>query len=74
MSASREKQNRQDMTEAGVVDSKEIHAMEQRKQEKRSNILYGVIAAVFLVVAVMAVVWRSNAISSVLLFIILFIV
>ena len=65
MSASREKQNRQDMTESGVVDSKEIHAMEQRKKEKRSNILYGVIAAVFLVVAVMAVVWRSNVIPKV---------
>ena len=43
MSASREKQNRQDMAEAGVVDSKEINAMEQRKKEKHSNILYGVI-------------------------------
>lgn len=64
MSASREKQNRQDMAEAGVVDSKEINAMEQQKKEKRSNILYGVIAAAFLVVAVLAVVWRSNVIPK----------
>jgi len=64
MSASREKQNRQDMAEAGVVDSKEINAMEQRKKEKRSNVLYGVIAAAFLVVAVLAVVWRSNVIPK----------
>lgn len=64
MSASREKQNRQDMAEAGVVDSKEINAMEQHKKEKRSNILYSVIAAAFLVVAVLAVVWRSNVIPK----------
>ena len=64
MSASREKQNRHDLAESGVVDSKEINVMEQQKKEKRSNILYGIIAAAFLVVAVLAVVWRSNVIPK----------
>lgn len=64
MSASREKQTRQEMNEAGVVDSKEINEMEQRQKEKRSNALYAAIAVVFLIFAVAAVVWRSNVIPK----------
>ena len=64
MSASREKQNRLEQAEAGVVDSKEINETEQRQKEKRSNILYSAIAIAFLIVAVMAVVWRSNVIPK----------
>jgi len=64
MSASREKQNRLEQAEAGVVDSKEINEVEQRQKEKRSNMLYGAIAVAFLIVAVMAVVWRSNVIPK----------
>ena len=65
MSASREKQNRQEMAENNVVDSKEINEMEQRQKEKRSNALYTAIAVVFLIFAVAAVVWRSNVIPKV---------
>ena len=64
MSASREKQNRQDRAESGVVDPKAIDAAEQQKKEKRSNALYTVIGVVFLIFAIMAVVWRSNIIPK----------
>ena len=64
MSASREKQNRQDLAESGVVDPKAIDAAEQQKKEKRSNALYTVIGVVFLIFAIMAVVWRSNIIPK----------
>ena len=64
MSASREKQNRQDMAESGVVDPKAIEVEEQQKKEKRSNALYTVIGVAFLIVAIMAIVWRSNIIPK----------
>ena len=60
MSASREKQNRQ--AQAGQTDPKTARAAQQRKEQKRSNILYGVIAAVFLVVVVVSVIWRTDVI------------
>lgn len=60
MSASREKQLRQE--NVGQPDPKTIREAQQRKSEKRSNVLYGAIAAVFVVVALASLVWRSNII------------
>lgn len=65
MSASREKQDRQNLADSGVVDSKTIEAAEQKKKEKRSNTLYTVIGVVFLIFAVVAIIWRSNVIPKV---------
>lgn len=64
MSASREKQNRQEQASSGWVDPKTAREAEQRKQEKRTSILYGVIGVVFAVAVVATLVWRSNVIPK----------
>ena len=64
MSASREKQNRQEQVSSGWVDPKTAREAQQRKQEKRSNRLYGLIAVVFVLVAVAAIIYRSNIIPK----------
>ena len=64
MSASREKQNRQERANTGWVDPRTAREAQQRKQEKRTSVLYGVIAVVFLAVAVAAVIFRTNLIPK----------
>lgn len=63
MSASREKKIRQELAAQGVPDIKEIRAAEERKQQRRSNILYGCIAGAFVLVAAALLVWNSNIIQ-----------
>ncbi len=63
MSASREKKKRQELLASGTVDPKAARQAEQRAAEKKSNILYGVIAAVFVVVAIALVVYNSGIIQ-----------
>ncbi|MBE6918673.1 MAG: hypothetical protein E7469_03185 [Ruminococcaceae bacterium] len=63
MSASREKKIRQELAAQGVPDIKEIRAAEERKQQRRTNILYGGIAAAFVLVAAALLVWNSNIIQ-----------
>lgn len=62
MSASREKQNRQ--AAAGQTDPKTAREAQQRKEEKRSNLLYGVIAAAVLIGVIASFVWRSDFIPK----------
>ena len=62
MSASREKQNRQ--AAAGQTDPKTARQAQQRKEEKRSNLLYGVIAAAVLIAVIVSFVWRSDFIPK----------
>ena len=64
MSASKEHQNHQDRTGSGAVDPKAANAAAQKKKGKNSNALYTVIGVVFLIFAIMAVVWRSNVIPK----------
>ena len=61
MSASREKQNRQ--AASGQADPKTAREAQQRREEKRTNLLYGVIAAV-LVAVIASFVWRSDFIPK----------
>ena len=61
MSASREKQLRQE--QIGQPDPKTAREAQQRKQEKKSNLLYGAIAIVFVVVALASILWRSNILT-----------
>ncbi|MGM9619779.1 MAG: peptidylprolyl isomerase [Oscillospiraceae bacterium] len=63
MSASREKKARQQLNASGYVDPKKIKAEEERKAAKRSNLLYGSIAVLFVVVAVFVIVWNSGVIQ-----------
>lgn len=64
MSASREKQLRQEQTESGYVDPKAIEEEAKKNSEKRSNRLYAAIGVAFLAAVVIAVVWRSNIIAK----------
>ena len=61
MSASREKQLRQE--NVGQPDPKTAREAQQRKEEKRSNTLYAIIALAFVVVAAASLLWRSNIIA-----------
>ncbi len=64
MSASREKKSRQELNSTGWIDPKTAREAQQRKEERRSSILYGVIAAAFVLVAITVVVWKSNIIQK----------
>lgn len=63
MSASREKQNRKDRTASGRIPPKTAREAQQRKEERRSNLLYGLIALAFAVVVIASAIWNSNVIS-----------
>ena len=62
MSASREKQNHQ--AASGQADPKTAREAQQRREEKRTNLLYGVIAAAVLVAVIASFVWRSDFIPK----------
>ena len=64
MSASREKKTRQDQAGSMLNQAKTARETAQHKEERRTNILYGVIGVAFLVLAITAVVWRSNIIPK----------
>ena len=64
MSASREKKSRQEQAGSGWNDPKTAREAKERKEERRTNILYGTIGVVFLLVAIAAVVWRTNIIPK----------
>jgi parvulin-like peptidyl-prolyl isomerase len=52
MSASREKKTRREMAASGTPDPKQARKEEERMKQRRSNMLYGIIAGVFALVAV----------------------
>ena len=64
MSASREKKSRQELAGTDYVDPKTIREAEQRKAEKRSNKVYAAIAVIFVIVAVVSLVWKSNILQK----------
>ena len=64
MSASREKKTRQEQVSSGWTDPKTAQEAKERKEARRTNLLYGTIGVVFLVVAVAAVVWKTNIIPK----------
>lgn len=64
MSASREKKVRQELHASGYVDPKAVKAEEARKAAKRSSLLYGGIAVLFVLVAVFVIVWNSGVIQK----------
>ena len=53
MSASREKKNRQDLASQGIKDPKVIREAEEKAKQRKANRLYGGIAVLFVVVAVL---------------------
>ena len=60
MSASREKQNRQ--AQAGQTNPKTAREAQQRREQKRSSILYGLIALAFVAVVIVSLIWRTDII------------
>lgn len=63
MSASREKKNRQAFNASGAADPKAVRAAEEKAKQRKSSILYGSIAVVFVIVAVLVLLWNSNVIQ-----------
>ena len=63
MSASREKKISQELAAQGIPDIKEIRAAEELAQRRRANILYGTIAAIFVIVAATLAIWNSQIIQ-----------
>ena len=64
MSESREKKTRQDLSGSGWNDPKTAREAKQRQKEHSTNLLYGTIGVVFLVIAIAAVIWKSNIIPK----------
>ena len=62
MSASREKKTRQDLAKSDWTDPKTVREAQQRKAEKRSNMVYATIAVIFVLIAVVSLVWKSQVI------------
>ena len=63
MSASREKKNRQELAAQGYVDPKVIREAEEKAAQKKSKIAYGIIAALFVIVAVVSLVINSGVLE-----------
>jgi len=64
MSASREKQTRQELIDSGWVDPKATREEDQKKKDKRNSILYGIVGVVFVVAVIVAVIWNSNILQK----------
>ena len=60
MSASREKKNRQDLASQGIKDPKAIREAEEKAKLRKANRLYGGIAVLFVVVAVVLLLVNSG--------------
>ena len=63
MSASREKKLRQDLAAQGITDPKLIREAEEKVKARKTNTLYGIIAAVFVVVAAVVLVYNSGVLQ-----------
>ena len=60
MSASRERKKRQEFIAGGGTDPKAVREAERKAKERKSNILYGTIGAVFVLVAAFLVIYNSG--------------
>ena len=60
MSASRERKKRQEFIAGGGTDPKAAREAERKARERKSNILYGTIGAVFVLVAAFLVIYNSG--------------
>jgi len=63
MSASREKKNRQQLTQSGYVDPKLIREQEKKAQERKANRIYAIGAILFAIVAVVVLTLNSGIIQ-----------
>lgn len=63
MSASREKKFRQELAAQGITDPKLIREAEEKAKVRKANTMYGVIAALFVLVAAALLVWNSGIVQ-----------
>lgn len=63
MSASREKKNRQDFAASGAVDPKTARAAQEAAKQRKENRIYILVAAAFVLVAALVLLWNSNIIQ-----------
>ena len=64
MSGSREKKSREGQIGSDRPDPRTAREAQRRREERRSNLLYGAIAVVFVAVAVVTLVWKSNIVQK----------
>lgn len=64
MSASNEKKTSQSKAFSGIADPKTAREARQRKEEKRNNLIYLLIAIAFVVVAVISITWKSGIVQK----------
>lgn len=64
MSASKQKKLRQELASQGYVDPKVEREAEEKAKNHRNNILYIVVAAVFVVVGAIVLIWNSGKLQS----------
>lgn len=65
MSASKEKKDNLETASSGLASSpRTAREARQRKEEKRSNFLYLMIAIIFVVVAVISITWKSGIVQK----------
>ena len=61
MSASKEKRTRKEQrTAADWVDAKSIREEQERKEQKRNNTIFAVVAVLFVVVGIVSIVWNAG--------------
>lgn len=63
MSASKEKKTRQEQAVSNWADPKTAREAQQRKEQKRSDILYATIAILFVLVAIVSLTWKSGIVQ-----------
>lgn len=64
MSASKEKKIRKDQRTAEWVDPKAVQAEQERKNQKRTNIIFAVVAVLFVAVGIISVTWNSGVMQK----------
>ena len=62
MSENEQKKNK-DLS-SGLTSPKTAREQKQRQEERRSNLMYGTIAVLFVIVAVICLIWKSNVIPK----------
>ena len=64
MSASKEKKTQEGMASSSRSDPRTAREAQKLKEIRRSNILYGTIAVIFVLVAIVTFVWKSNIVQK----------
>lgn len=64
MSASKEKKIRKDQRTADWIDPKAVQAEKERKDQKRTNIIFAVVAVLFVAIGIFSMTWNSGVMQK----------